>query len=101
MSRHYLPIPITKELKKALTTKFDITEFPETHNMAWGLDSPTGGYFLQIWHEDEHNDYYLEDGLVGGSKNRIIEKLERYGLIAHIKSVSSEHFGMLCLDLPF
>lgn len=100
MSRHYVNPPMTKELKAAFCTRFkDIESLPETVKMAWGLD--IDGYFLQLWIEEQGDDLYLEDGLMGTNKSRIVEKLDKYGLLPFLREKHQEHLDCLVLDLPF
>jgi hypothetical protein len=102
MSRHNLPIPLTPELNLALNAKMSSLR-PETGwkpFFAWGLDND--GYFIQIWITDEdREDYYLEEGLLGQSNGRILDKIEKYGLTNHIRKFALEHYNCIVRDLPF
>lgn len=102
MSRYNLPIPATQRIKDAFMSRFKLEVDEGNLFFAWGFDAPTGGYFCQIGAERaEHDDVFIEDGLIGGSKIRVIERLEKYGILEHIRKLSPNHFTNLCLDLPF
>lgn len=100
MSRHSFAIPCTKQLEQVLKTKFKFKETPQQLFFAWGLDHD--GYFVQIWDEvEDEEDLYIEDGLMGTNKSRIIEKLDRYGLLPFLREKHQHHLDCLVLDLPF
>jgi hypothetical protein len=103
MSRHNVALPTTKEIREAYARKFELSNIPQIIHLAWGFDRPTGGYFIQIWLTDYENqkNIYLEDGLIGGSKNRILDKFEKYGIVDYMSLEFPGHFTNLCLDLPF
>ena len=71
MTRHNLKLCTTKELSSYIK-RHNVKTIPEQINMAWGLDND--GYFLQLWFydHDSHDDIYIEDGLMGESKNHIL-----------------------------
>lgn len=98
MSRHAIRIPITDQIRKGFQD-LDFEIHGEDVYAAWGLDRD--GYFLQICATDDGEDVYLEDGLVGTNKNRILDKLEKWGLVEFMRENHKEHFNNLCLDLPF
>jgi len=98
MSRHTLRLPITDQIRKGFKD-LDFEIHGDSVYGAWGLD--VDGYFLQICVNDDGEDIYLEDGLMGTNKNRILEKLEKWGLVEYMRKNHKNHFDKLCLDLPF
>ncbi len=99
MSRHPFYVKFTQQMRDYVKTKFNINETPDNAYVAWGLDHD--GYFIQISFMHEDDELYLEDGLIGSGKNKILDTLEKFGLVEQVKTSQSEHFTLLCLDLPF
>ena len=100
MTRHNLKLCTTKELSSYIK-RHNVKTIPEQINMAWGLDND--GYFLQLWFydHDSHDDIYIEDGLMGESKNHILAKMEKYNIIDEVRRLEPNKLRMLCLDEPF
>jgi len=96
MSRFYVKIPLTDEIKIAFKQKFNLAA--KDMSFAWGLDRD--GYFIQMSTESDYGTLYLENGLFGTNKNRILNILEMYGLIEFFRENEPENFALLCLDLP-
>jgi hypothetical protein len=98
MSRHHLNVPANDNVRILFKRMYDIV-VGNTMEMAWGLDND--GYFISLWVEYEGDDFYLEDGLMGGSKNRVIEKMEKYDILDFVRKAEPDKFNNLVLDLPF
>jgi hypothetical protein len=107
MTHHHLSVPCTKPLKDYIKTyfhdEFEGYDYPiETVRMGWGFDHMTCGYFIALYViSPDDEDLYIEDGLMTGSKSKVLDKLERYGILEFVRQAEPDKFNMLVLDLPF